>query len=85
MAFDTGDVIWRERGFNKGSVLLADGKLIILGERGTLALAEVSVEDYEEISRVGIFEGKSWTVPTVAGGKLFLRNEEQLVCLNLKP
>lgn len=84
MAFDTGDVIWRERGFNKGSVLLADGKLIILGERGTLALAEVSVEDYKEISRVGIFEGKSWTVPTVAGGKLFLRNEEELVCLNLK-
>lgn len=85
MEFDTGDVAWRQRGFNKGSVLMADGKLIILGERGTLALAKASAEDYEEISRVGIFEGKCWTVPTVAGGKLFLRNEEELVCLNLKP
>lgn len=84
MEFDTGDVAWRQRGFNKGSVLLADGKLIVLGERGTLALAQASAEDYEEISRVGIFEGKSWTVPTVAGGKLFLRNEEELVCLDLE-
>lgn len=85
MDFETGDVTWRQRGFNKGSVLMADGKLIILGERGTLALAETSAEEYMEISSVPIFEGKSWTVPTVAGGKMFLRNEEELVCLNLKP
>ena len=85
MEFETGDVTWRARGFNKGSVLLADGKLIILGERGTLALAETSLEEYKEISRVEAFDGKTWTVPTVAGGKLFLRNEEELVCLNLKP
>ena len=85
MEFETGDVTWRARGFNKGSVLLVDGKLIILGERGTLALAEISPKEYKEISRVEIFDGKTWTVPTVAGGKLFLRNEEELVCLNLKP
>jgi len=85
MELETGDVTWRERGFNKGSVLLADGKLIILGERGTLALAGVSSEEYREISRVRILDGKTWTVPTVACGRLFLRNEEELICLNLKP
>ncbi len=85
MDFETGDVTWRQRGFNKGSVLMADGKLIILGERGMLALAEASPEEYTEISSVPVFEGKSWTVPTVAGGKIFLRNEEELACLNLKP
>jgi outer membrane protein assembly factor BamB len=83
--FDSGDVQWRERGFNHGSLLLADGKLIIAGERGTLALAEASPEAYREISSFRVFEGKWWTVPTLAGGKLFVRNDEELVCLNLKP
>jgi outer membrane protein assembly factor BamB len=84
MEFSTGEVRWRQRGFNRGSVLAADGKLIVLGERGTLALADASPEQYKEISRVeGILEAKTWTVPTLAGGRLFLRNEKELLCLRL--
>lgn len=84
MDFQTGDVLWRERGFNRGSLLAADGKLIILGERGALALAKASPQGYEELARYQLFEGKSWTVPTLSAGKLFVRNEEELVCLKLK-
>lgn len=85
MEFETGDVQWRERGFNRGSLLAADGKLIIYGERATLALAEASPEQYQEISNVEVLDGKTWTVPTLAHGKLFVRNEEEMVCLDLKP
>lgn len=85
MDFETGEVKWRQRGFNRGSLLAADGKLIIYGERATLALAEVSPDGYKEISQVPILEDQTWTVPTLSGGRLFVRNDKELVCLNLKP
>ncbi len=85
MEFSTGEVRWRERGFNRGSVAAADGMLLILGERGTLALAKASPDAYEEVARVEeILEARTWTVPTIAGGRLYLRNEQELLCLNLK-
>ncbi len=84
MEFATGEIKWRQRGFNRGTVLVADGKLLVLGERGTLALAELSPAKYTEISRFDVFDGKSWTVPTVAGGRLLVRNEEEIACFDLR-
>ena len=84
--FETGEVQWSHRGFNRGSVLSADGKLIIFGERGTLALAKISPEAYEEVSSVKIFKGnKLWSIPTLSRGRLFVRNDEELICLDLMP
>lgn len=85
MNFQTGEATWRQRGFNKGSLMFADGKLIVLGERGTLALVEASPEEYKELATLEIFDGRTWTVPTLAGGRLFLRNDQELICLSLKP
>lgn len=84
MDFQTGESKWRQRGFNRGSVLLADGKLIVLGERATLALVKPSPDKYEEISKAQVLGDKTWTVPTVAGGRLFIRDEKELVCFDLK-
>lgn len=84
MDFQTGKVKWRERGFNRGSLLAADGKLVILGERANLALAEVSPAKYTELTRAKVLDGKTWSVPTLADGRLFVRNEKELVCLDLR-
>ncbi len=85
MDFDTGEVKWNQRGFYKGSLLSADGKLIIYSERGKLALAEISPDAYKEISSAQILDGRTWIVPTLSNGRLFVRSAEELVCLNLKP
>ena len=69
--------------FRKGSLTLADGHLIILGEKGKLALAEASTEAYREKSSAQVLEGRCWTVPTLADGKLYVRNQEEMVCLNM--
>ncbi|MEM7050313.1 MAG: PQQ-binding-like beta-propeller repeat protein [Acidobacteriota bacterium] len=79
----TGEERWKTRGFEHGSLTLADGKLFILGEGGRLALAEASPESYRELSSFQLFNGKSWTVPTLAHGKLFLRDERQIVALDV--
>lgn len=83
MDFATGDVRWKQRGFNRGSLLAADGKLIILGERATLALAVPSPESYQEISKASVLTDRTWTVPTLSDGRLFIRNEKELVALGL--
>ncbi|MCH8859190.1 MAG: PQQ-like beta-propeller repeat protein [Proteobacteria bacterium] len=86
MELSTGDVKWSQRGFNEGSLIGADGRLIIMGGKGQLALAEVSPEAYREISRVeGILSGTTWTMPSLSNGKLYLRSQSEVVCLNLKP
>jgi outer membrane protein assembly factor BamB len=82
----TGQVAWRERGrFKKGSLLIANGRLIVLGEHGRLALAEATPAGYREQSSFQVSVNKCWTVPALAGGKLYVRDEGQLVCLALRP
>lgn len=79
-----GEVRWRQRGYGKGSLLAADGMLIVLGDRGKLALVEATPEAYREKSHTQPFKGRSWTVPSLAGGRLYVRNEEEAQCLELK-
>jgi outer membrane protein assembly factor BamB len=80
----TGEEKWAARGFGKGSLLVADGHLVILGERGQLALAPAVPGGYQEKARTQPLEGKTWTMPTLSNGRLYLRNEAELVALDVK-
>ena len=57
--------------------------MIVLGEEGKLALVEATPLEYREKAQVQILQGKCWTSPTLAGGKLYVRNEEELLCLEV--
>lgn len=82
--FQTGEEKWSQRGLGKGSLMLADGKLIVMGDKGDLVIAEASPESFKEISRAKVLSGLCWTVPVLSGGKLYCRNEEgALVCLDV--
>ena len=81
---NTGEEQWRNRGFRKGTLILADGHLIVLGEGGNLALVKASHAEYLEVAQSQILNGRCWTAPSVSSGKLYLRNNEELVCLDLK-
>lgn len=80
----TGKEKWSRRGFDKGSLLIADGHLVILGEKGKLALAEATPAGYREQASYHVLDGKCWSVPVFAGGKLYVRDEEQVLCLDAK-
>ena len=80
---ETGERMWRERGFNHGSLLYADGHLVVLGERGTLALVRAAPGEYQEIARQEVFEGKTWTPPSLSRHTLYVRDEHELVALEL--
>ena len=81
----TGETKWSQRGFGTGSLMIADGKLIILGEKGKLVVAEASPQGYQELAAAQILpEKRCWTVPVLANGKIFARNNAgKLVCLDV--
>lgn len=78
----TGRVAWKDRSVGKGSLTYADGMLYLLGEGQTVGLAEATPEGYREHGRFRIEDkGKpSWAHPVVCGGRLYLRNQDQLNC-----
>ncbi len=83
----TGVAAWREKGirsFRKGSLLIAAGHLLILGESGTLTLAEATPDGYHEKATCRVSEHKCWTVPVLADGRLYIRDESQLLCLDVR-
>lgn len=85
MDVKTGQVKWAQGGLGTGSLMLADGKLIVLGEKGTLAIAEASFEGYKELASAKVLTGKCWTVPVLANGRLYARNAAgDLVCVDLR-
>lgn len=80
----TGNERWKTRGFGHGSLILAGGHLIVLSDRGKLALVEATPEAYRELGNTQVLDGKCWTAPSLADGRLYVRNEEQLIALDWK-
>jgi outer membrane protein assembly factor BamB len=84
LSLRTGQAIWRERGFMKGTLLRVDDRLIVLGERGKLALIDASPKGYHELAKAQPFRDRCWTMPALADGRLFLRDQRQVLCLDLR-
>ncbi len=82
----TGKVLWRWRSYlGRGTFIYSDGHFIAQGERGDLALLRLSPEGYKELRRVRrLLKWPAWAVPTFAGGLLYLRDEEKLLCMDLR-
>ena len=86
MKFETGEVAWRDRSVGKGSLIYADRHLYALGEDGVVGLVEATPSGYHEISRFEIPKGgyPTWSQPVIANGKLYLRDQDNLFCYNVK-
>ncbi len=71
--------------YGRGSAILADGKLIVLGEGGLLGLFKPNPQRDEEIARFQVpqLHYPCWPAPVLSRGKLYLRSEDHLVCLNV--
>lgn len=79
----TGKVLWQDRRFSHASFVSADGKFIILDEDGKLGLATPAAAGLTVHAQVDILTSRSWTVPTLVGRTLYLRDRKQIVALQL--
>jgi outer membrane protein assembly factor BamB len=86
MEFTTGKVAWRNRSVGKGNCIYADQHLYCMGEDGVVGLIDATPAGYKEISRFEIPRGgvEAWTSPTIANGQLYLRDQSNLYCYNVK-
>ena len=81
----SGDVKWTAEGYNCGSMILADGKLVILTEDGDLVLAKASPDKYEELARATVLASPPVRAAiALADGKLYGRDGRKLVCWDLR-
>ncbi|MFL6290331.1 MAG: PQQ-binding-like beta-propeller repeat protein [Thermoanaerobaculia bacterium] len=80
----TGEQKWVHRGYGKGSLILADGLLYILSDQGQLILAEATPAGFQEKGRLKVMEGKTWTSPVLSRGRLYLRDEDEMIVLDVR-
>jgi outer membrane protein assembly factor BamB len=83
----TGRTVWQDRSVGKGSIIAADGLLIVRSENGEVALVEANPAGYREKGRFlapRTGGAHSWAHPALAGGRLFLRDWGTLYCHAVK-
>ena len=82
---ESGESKWTDTSFAHGAALVADGKLIAISEGGELAIGDVSTEGFKPTLKQKILGAKCWTVPTLANGLLYCRNDKgDVVVLDLR-
>lgn len=85
IVWKTGETKWSDPKFGKGALILADGKIIGLGEKGELLVAEATPEAFKPLSRAQVLGGKCWTAPALANGLIYCRNAAgDVVCLDVR-
>jgi outer membrane protein assembly factor BamB len=86
-----GNVKWKTRrspNFERGSLLLADDLIYMMdGKSAELYLLEATPEKYTELARAKVLSGspkESWAPMALADGKLIVRNQHEMKCLDVR-
>jgi hypothetical protein len=88
--FKSGEAKWQEKEkLGKGSLTSAEGLLYLRQEDkpGTVALVAATPEGYREAGRFAPpdrSDKQSWSHPVIAGGRLYLRDQDTLLCYDLR-
>jgi outer membrane protein assembly factor BamB len=77
----TGKVKWSQPNFGAGQVVLAGDTILALSDRGELITVETNPNQYKEISRAKVVNGKCWSTPTVANGRIYVRSTKEGACV----
>ena len=76
-------IVWEKADFGYATLLKADGKLIAQKTDGGLVLIRCSPDRYVELASASIFTGKTFALPALSHGRVYVRDEHTLKCLDL--
>jgi len=80
---NTGERKWKGGRYGYGQVLLASGHLIVMSDNGELALVKASPNEFSELAKFPAIAGKTWNYPAIAGGRLFVRNANEMAAYKI--
>jgi outer membrane protein assembly factor BamB len=80
----TGKVLWQNRAFAKASFVLADDRLFVADDDGTVAIATISPQGMKVLSEAQLLRANAWTAPVVSGSRMFVRDRHKLIALALE-
>jgi outer membrane protein assembly factor BamB len=86
VATDSGKVLWRHPGvgtYHASLLRTGNNKLLMLEERGDLVLLDPDPQGYRELARSKV-SGHTWAHPALAGGRLYVRDDQALICLEVQ-
>jgi outer membrane protein assembly factor BamB len=79
-----GSVKWEREGFGPGHVILAGDQVLVLSDAGELVLLDPQPGAYKEVARAKVLEGKCWTTPVLANGRIYVRSTKEAACFEVK-
>ncbi|MGH9660327.1 MAG: PQQ-binding-like beta-propeller repeat protein, partial [Bryobacteraceae bacterium] len=79
----TGEIVWQSRDFAKANFVFAEGKLFLMDQEGNLGLATPSPQGLKVHAKLPLLEKFAWTLPTLAGTKLYLRDRKTILALDV--
>lgn len=80
---ETGERAWKKGRYGNGQMLLTGDLLVILSEKGELALVEATPEAFRELGRIDAIEGRTWNNHALVDGKVYVRNHLEMACYEL--
>jgi outer membrane protein assembly factor BamB len=75
---------WIQRRFGKSNGIFADGKLWYVTMKGELILLKADPEKFTELARSKPLIGTTRHAPALSGGRLYLRDGSEIVCLDVR-
>ncbi|MDY7092646.1 MAG: PQQ-binding-like beta-propeller repeat protein [Acidobacteriota bacterium] len=79
----SGERVWRSRPPGGSGLILVQDHLVIYGSHGHVVVAEATPEGYREKARVQALSGSALTWPSFAGGRILVRNLEELAAVSV--
>ena len=80
----SGKVMWSQEGFGPGNVIVVGDVVVALSDAGRVVLAAARPDQYREIASDEVLDGKCWSTPAYADGKIFVRSTVAGACLKVR-
>ena len=81
---ESREQVWIEKRFGKSNFTLADGKLFLTTMRGELVIVKATPDGFEELGRHIVLNGMTRQAPAIANGRLFMRDDAEVVCVDIR-
>ena len=79
----TGEIKWEKLGFGPGNCIMVGEKVVALSDSGELVVVAANPDEYQELARAKVLDGKCWSTPAYSDGRIYARSTKEGVCVDV--